>query len=92
LPFGTRAKTLRMKCTRQRCHAAPRKTAAIAAFRPVWASEMTKAVPVSRREAGQLIGSLGLVVDHVQPQLDGLHVLHLDGLRQGDRGVASNVG
>jgi hypothetical protein len=34
LPFGTRAKRLRMKCTRQRCQAAPSSTALMAAFIP----------------------------------------------------------
>ncbi len=49
LPFGTRASTLRMKCTRQRCQLAPSSTAAIAAFSPVCASEMTNCVPASPR-------------------------------------------
>ena len=39
-PFGTWARTLRRKCTRHRCHAAPSSTAAMACLSPVWASEM----------------------------------------------------
>jgi hypothetical protein len=38
-----------MKCTQQRCQAAPSSTASIAAFKPVWASETTSWVPVSPR-------------------------------------------
>jgi hypothetical protein len=38
-----------MKCTRQRCQAAPGSTAPIAALRPVGASEMTRWVPASPR-------------------------------------------
>ena len=49
LPLGTTASTLRMKCTRQRCQAAPMNTEPIAAFRPVWASEMTSWTPPSPR-------------------------------------------
>ena len=49
LPLGTRASTLRIKCTRQRCQAAPSSTAAMAAFSPVCASEMTSWVPASPR-------------------------------------------
>ena len=45
LPLGTTARTLRMKCTRHRCQAAPSSTEAIAAFRPVWASLMTSCTP-----------------------------------------------
>ena len=49
LPFGTTARTLRMKCTRHRCQAAPMNTEAIAAFRPVWASVMTSCTPARPR-------------------------------------------
>ena len=49
LPLGTWASTLRRKCTRQRCQAAPSSTAAIAAFSPVWASEMTSCTPARPR-------------------------------------------
>ena len=35
-PLGTRASTLRMKCTRHRCQAAPSITAPIAFLRPRW--------------------------------------------------------
>ena len=38
-----------MKCTRHRCQAAPISTEPIAAFRPVWASEMTSCTPPSPR-------------------------------------------
>ena len=38
-----------MKCTRQRCQAAPISTDPIAAFRPAWASEMTSCTPPSPR-------------------------------------------
>lgn len=38
---GTMESTFLMKCTRQRCQAAPWKTVLMAFFRPVWASEMT---------------------------------------------------
>ena len=38
-----------MKWTRHRCHAAPSSTEAIAAFRPVWASEMTSWTPARPR-------------------------------------------
>ena len=34
--LGTLAKTLRMKCTRQRCQAAPMKTASMADLSPRW--------------------------------------------------------
>jgi hypothetical protein len=44
-----RASTLRMKCTRQRCQAAPSSTASIAALRPACASLMTSCVPVRPR-------------------------------------------
>jgi hypothetical protein len=43
------ASTLRMRCTRQRCQAAPSSTAPIADFSPVCASEMTSWVPASPR-------------------------------------------
>jgi hypothetical protein len=33
-PFGIRASTLRRKCTLHRCHAAPSRTAPMAAFKP----------------------------------------------------------
>lgn len=39
-PFGARASTLRMKCTRQRCQV-ERKTLLAAALSPSWASEIT---------------------------------------------------
>lgn len=48
-PLGTRERTLRMKCTRQRCQAAPAITAPMAALRPSWASEITSRTPVSPR-------------------------------------------
>ena len=47
--IGTTARTLRMKCTRQRCHAAPISTEVIAVFGPVWASLITSWVPPSPR-------------------------------------------
>jgi hypothetical protein len=34
-PFGTAESTFRMKCTRQRCHAAPWNTVLMAFFRPL---------------------------------------------------------
>ena len=48
-PLGTRASTLLRKWTRQRCHAAPAMTAAIAPLRPVWASATTSWTPASPR-------------------------------------------
>ena len=48
-PSGTWASTLRRKCTRQRCQAAPSSTPAIAGLRPAWASEMTSCTPASPR-------------------------------------------
>ena len=47
--LGTLARTLRMKCTRQRCQAAPIITASIAETRPSWASEITSWTPASPR-------------------------------------------
>ena len=47
--LGHLASTLRRKWTRQRCQAAPSRTAAIAAFSPAWASEMTSWTPPSPR-------------------------------------------
>jgi hypothetical protein len=41
LRLGTWASTLRRKCTRQRCQAAPMNTELMAACSPAWASEMT---------------------------------------------------
>ena len=46
LPRLTRAKTLRMKCTRQRCQAEPTITASMASFRPRCGSEMTSRTPL----------------------------------------------
>lgn len=48
-PLGTWARTLRRKCTRHRCQAAPSIIAAIAAFRPARASEITSLVPARHR-------------------------------------------
>jgi hypothetical protein len=48
-PRGTRASTLRRKCTRQRCQPVPAMTAPMAAFSPVWASETTSCTPASPR-------------------------------------------
>ena len=48
-PLGTLVGTLRMKCTRQRCRAAPWKAVAMAFFRPVCASEITSFTPPSPR-------------------------------------------
>jgi hypothetical protein len=44
-PFGTWASTLRRKCTRHRCQAAPRSTEPIAVFSPACASEMISCTP-----------------------------------------------
>ena len=65
-PLGTRASTLRMKCTRQRCHPAPTITAPIAPLRPSWASEITSLTPPrprarsERRKAVQKAPVLGV--------------------------------
>src|SRR5215218_10022611 len=45
--FGTNERALRMKCTRQRCHEAPCRTASMAPFRPRWESLVTKLTPES---------------------------------------------
>ncbi len=93
LPLGTRAKTLRMKCTRQRCQAAPSSTAAIAAFSPVWASEMTSWTPASprafseRRNAVQNAPSSHDGPSHVITHaVSGLDFRHLAGHHLGPRG------
>jgi hypothetical protein len=39
--FGIRERALRMKCTLQRCHAAPTRTFPMALFKPRWASLVT---------------------------------------------------
>jgi hypothetical protein len=44
-PFGTTARTLRMKCTRQRCQPAPWNTVPMAFFSPVCASDITSFTP-----------------------------------------------
>ena len=46
------ASRLRAKCTRQRCHVAPRIRVA-AAFRPLWSSEITSFTPRSPRRASE---------------------------------------
>ena len=46
---GTVASRLRMKWTRQRCHAAPVSTVLIACFSPSCASEITSRTPVRPR-------------------------------------------
>ena len=48
-PLGTLANTLRMKCTRQRCQAAPSITLSIAALRPSCASEIIRRTPARPR-------------------------------------------
>ena len=48
-PLGTRASTLRAKCTRHRCQLAPCGVLRAAAFKPSWESEMTRRTPASPR-------------------------------------------
>jgi hypothetical protein len=45
--LGTRARAFRRKWTRQRCQQAPARTAEMACFSPVWASETTSWTPAS---------------------------------------------
>lgn len=50
---GAHDAALRMRCTMQRCHAAPGKTSSIARLSPSWASDVTQRTPEaprSRRE------------------------------------------
>src|SRR4051812_23057883 len=47
--LGTFVSRLRMKCVRQRCQAAPRRTEAMASLRPGCASEITSSTPFSPR-------------------------------------------
>ncbi|ETZ39107.1 hypothetical protein L839_4537 [Mycobacterium avium MAV_120809_2495] len=49
-PLGTWASTLRRKCTRHRCQAAPISTASMALRSPAWASEMTSWTPARPRD------------------------------------------
>src|SRR5829696_8238765 len=55
--LGTRASTLRRKCTRQRCQPAPARTAPLACLRPVWASETTSCTPAASTD---LLGGVGV--------------------------------
>ena len=54
LPFGTTARTLRMKWTRHRCQVAPSSTEPIADFSPVCASLITSCTPTE--PAGRVSG------------------------------------
>ena len=50
---GTRSWALRVRCTRQRCQAAPRSCSSIALTRPAWSSEMTRRTPWRPRSTSE---------------------------------------